>query len=103
MSNFNWEKYQFIDHLNVKKHEVNNLPKGVIISTMCASCKDGLGTNINIDVNDFSSIKQLVLKEEIDMVIVGPEDPLVNGISNFFKVNEALKDIIIIGPCKEGK
>ena len=61
-----------------------------------------IGTNINIDVNDFSSIKQLVLKEEIDMVIVGPEDPLVNGISNFFKVNEALKDIIIIGPCKEG-
>jgi TATA-box binding protein (TBP) (component of TFIID and TFIIIB) len=49
MSNFNWEKYQFIDHLNVKKHEVNNLPKGVIISTMCASCKDGLGTNINTD------------------------------------------------------
>ena len=49
MSNFNWGNYQFIDYLNVKKHEVNNLPKGVIISTMCASCKDGLGTNINID------------------------------------------------------
>ena len=61
-----------------------------------------IGTNINIDVNDFDSIKQLVLKEKIEIVIVGPEDPLVNGISDFFKANDALKDIVIIGPCKKG-
>ena len=49
MSNFKWGDHQFIDYLNVNKYEVNNLPKGVVISTMCASCKDGLGTDININ------------------------------------------------------
>ena len=61
-----------------------------------------IGENININVNDFDSIKQLVLKEKIDIVIVGPEDPLVNGISDFFKADKDLKDIVIIGPCKKG-
>jgi phosphoribosylamine--glycine ligase len=61
-----------------------------------------IGTNVNIAVNDFKSIKKLVLDEEIDMLIVGPEDPLVKGIYNFFKADEALKDITLIGPSKEG-
>ena len=43
-----------------------------------------LGTNVNIGVNDFEKIKELVLDEEIKMVVVGPEDPLVNGIYDFF-------------------
>ena len=42
-----------------------------------------VGTNINIDVNDFESIKKFVLTENIELVLVGPEDPLVNGIYNF--------------------
>ena len=61
-----------------------------------------LGTNVDIDVNDFESIKKLVLDEEIDMIIVGPEDPLVNGIFNFFQSDESLKNITVIGPSKEG-
>jgi len=61
-----------------------------------------LGTNVDIDVNDFESIKKLVLEEEIDMIIVGPEDPLVNGIFNFFQSDESLKNITVIGPSKEG-
>ena len=61
-----------------------------------------IGTNVNIDINAFGSIKKLVLKEEINIVIVGPEDPLVNGIYDFFKADEELKDILLIGPSKKG-
>ena len=61
-----------------------------------------LGTNVDISVNDFESIKKLVLEEEVMLVIVGPEDPLVNGIFDFFQADEALKDITLIGPSKEG-
>lgn len=61
-----------------------------------------LGTNVEIGVNDFASIKDFVLTEEIDMVIVGPEDPLVNGIYNFFKQDNQLAEISVIGPSKEG-
>ena len=63
---------------------------------------DELGRNVAIGVNDFESIKQLTLDEEIDMLIVGPEDPLVNGIFNFFNEDEYLKHITVIGPSKEG-
>ena len=63
---------------------------------------DEIGTNVNIGVNDFESIKDFVLKEEIALVLVGPEDPLVNGIYDFFKEDENLKDVILIGPSKKG-
>lgn len=61
-----------------------------------------VGTNINIDVNDFESIKEFVLTENVELVLVGPEDPLVNGIYNFFNEDKQLKDISLIGPSKEG-
>ena len=59
-----------------------------------------LGTNIPIGVNDFKTIKEAVLSKAIDMVIVGPEDPLVNGIHDFFLNDPELKDIPVIGPQK---
>lgn len=59
-----------------------------------------LATNIPIGVNDFDAIKQVVLTEHIDLVLVGPEDPLVNGIHDFFLRDEALKQIPVIGPEK---
>jgi phosphoribosylamine--glycine ligase len=61
-----------------------------------------MGTNINIEVNDFESIKKFVLTENIELVLVGPEDPLVNGIYNFFKEDKQLMNISLIGPSKEG-
>ena len=61
-----------------------------------------LGTNIEISVTDFEAIKDIVLQEQIEMIVVGPEDPLVRGIYDFFKSDEVLKDIIVIGPSKEG-
>ena len=59
-----------------------------------------VATNINIGVNDFEAIKELVLKESIDMVVVGPEDPLVNGVHDYFLNNDAIKHISVIGPQK---
>ncbi len=60
------------------------------------------GTNVNVQPNDFESVKAFVLKESIVMVIVGPEDPLVNGIVDFFESDAAIKNIPVIGPGKTG-
>ena len=61
-----------------------------------------VGQNIQISVTDFQSIKKLVIKEEIVMVIVGPEDPLVKGIFDFFQSDNLLNHITVVGPSKEG-
>ncbi len=61
-----------------------------------------IATNVAISVTDFQAIKELVLKESINMVVVGPEDPLVQGISDFFANDDQLKDVTVIGPSKEG-
>ena len=63
---------------------------------------DLIGKNENINVTDFDAIKKLVLFEEIEMVVVGPEDPLVNGIYDFFKNDNDLEHVSVIGPSKEG-
>ncbi|WP_242083711.1 phosphoribosylamine--glycine ligase [Aestuariivivens sediminis] len=60
-----------------------------------------IATNVPIGVNDFEAIKTLVLDKAIDMVVVGPEDPLVNGIHDYFLKEEALKDVKVIGPRQE--
>ncbi|MDI1356498.1 MAG: phosphoribosylamine--glycine ligase [bacterium] len=60
------------------------------------------GTNVNVAVNDFEGIKNLVWEKDIDLVLVGPEDPLVNGLHDFFLNDEVLKDIPVIGPKKDG-
>jgi phosphoribosylamine--glycine ligase len=61
-----------------------------------------LGTNVSISENDFESIKKLVIEKNISLVIVGPEVPLVNGISNFFAENVELKSVTVIGPDAAG-
>lgn len=60
------------------------------------------GENISIKATDFGQISTFCLAQDIDMVIVGPEDPLVKGIRDFFLQNEDLKHIPVIGPSKEG-
>ena len=57
-----------------------------------------LATNIDISVNDFQAIKELVLAQSIDMVVVGPEDPLVQGVHDFFLNDNSLKHVMVIGP-----
>jgi phosphoribosylamine--glycine ligase len=60
------------------------------------------GTNVDIPVSDFKAIKNLVWEKDIDLVLVGPEDPLVNGIHDYFLTDEVLRDIPVIGPKKDG-
>ncbi|MDX2173307.1 MAG: phosphoribosylamine--glycine ligase [Bacteroidota bacterium] len=60
------------------------------------------GTNVNIAVNDFDAIKNLVWEKDINLVLVGPEDPLVNGIHDYFLNDDVLKEIPVIGPKKDG-
>jgi len=59
-----------------------------------------IATNIEININDFNCVKEAVLSQHIDMVVVGPEDPLVNGIHDFFLEDDQLKNIPVIGPQK---
>ncbi len=61
-----------------------------------------IATNIPMDVTDFKAVKAIVLEQNIEMVVVGPEDPLVQGISDFFREDEALKEVMLIGPSKRG-
>jgi phosphoribosylamine--glycine ligase len=61
-----------------------------------------IGKNVNLKLNDFQSIKELVLNNNIQFVIVGPEDPLGLGIVDFFKGDIELKDILIFGPGAHG-
>jgi phosphoribosylamine--glycine ligase len=59
-----------------------------------------IAINVPIGVNDFEAIKKLILKENIELVLVGPEDPLVNGIHDFFLIDKELNNVSVIGPEK---
>lgn len=63
-----------------------------------ASC----GTNVTLDTGDFSQVKDFVLSNNIDMVVVGPEAPLVAGISDFFSNDRELGHVMVIGPSRQG-
>ena len=62
----------------------------------------GVGVNVDLKLSDFEAIKDFCLKEQINLVVVGPEQPLVDGIVDFFKNDEALADVKIVGPDKRG-
>ena len=61
-----------------------------------------IAKNLDLSVTNFQAIKDTVLTHQIKMVVVGPEDPLVNGIHDYFLKDDLLKDIPVIGPSKEG-
>ena len=60
------------------------------------------GINVEIDITDFAAIEKLCEEKKIEMVVVGPEEPLVNGLYDYFKSKEALEKIYFIGPSKNG-
>lgn len=61
-----------------------------------------IATNVNLKITDFEAIKAFALSEKVEMVVVGPEDPLVNGIFDFFQNDSELNHIPVIGPSKKG-
>ena len=61
-----------------------------------------IATNIDVNPTDFESVKKVVIAHDIQMVIVGPEAPLVNGVHDFFLADDELKNIPVIGPKKDG-
>jgi phosphoribosylamine--glycine ligase len=61
-----------------------------------------VGENVAIKADDFAAIKEFVVAKGVDMVVVGPEDPLVKGVYDFFRNDEALKSVPVIGPSKAG-
>ena len=61
-----------------------------------------IARNIDISINDFPAIKKFVLENKVDMVVVGPEEPLVNGIYDYFVNDAEVNHIPVIGPSKEG-
>ncbi len=62
----------------------------------------GLAQNVNINPNDFDAVKDFCQKNKVEMVVVGPEDPLVNGIYDYFKNDTSLASIQVVGPSKLG-
>lgn len=62
----------------------------------------GLATNLDIGMNDFDALKKAVIQNNIDLVVVGPEAPLVNGVHDYFLADIKLKNIPVIGPQKLG-
>ena len=61
-----------------------------------------VATNVALKADDFDGVADFVLKNGIDMLVVGPEDPLVKGISDFFRTRPELAGIPVIGPSKAG-
>jgi len=60
------------------------------------------GTNVNFGVNDFEAQKKFCIENDIRLVVVGPEEPLVKGVYDFYKADKALQDIVVIGPSANG-
>lgn len=61
-----------------------------------------VGENVAISATDFPALKVFCLQEKVDMVVVGPEDPLVKGVYNFFRDDSELQHIAVVGPSQEG-
>ena len=61
-----------------------------------------IATNVSLNPNNFEDVKQFVLQEKVEMIVVGPEDPLVLGIYDFFKNDKDINHIPVIGPSKIG-
>lgn len=61
-----------------------------------------VGENVALGINDFAGIEQFVLKNQVDLVVVGPEDPLVHGIGDYFAHKPELKNVLLVGPARAG-
>jgi len=87
------------EHALAWKIAQSNLLNKLFIAPGNAGTKD-VGTNLEINPNDFEAVKKAVIELNIELVVVGPEDPLVRGIHDFFLNDDALKNVAVIGPQK---
>lgn len=81
-----------------KLHQSKKLDKLIVAPGNAGTAT--IAKNVPIGVNDFEAIREIVLQETIAMVVVGPEDPLVNGVHDFFLNDPELRNIPVIGPQK---
>ncbi len=89
------------EHAFAWKLKQSNLCKSIFIAPGNAGTAQ-IGTNVALDVCDFKGIRSFLLSNDIAMLVVGPEVPLVEGIYDFIKGSEELKHIVVIGPSAEG-
>ncbi len=89
------------EHALAWKLDQSPLLDALVIAPGNAGTAD-YGMNMNIDILDFEAVKKIVLEENIDLVLVGPEEPLVRGIYDFFKSDTELVSVPLIGPSKAG-
>ena len=87
------------EHAMAWKIAQSNLLTELFIAPGNAGTRD-VGTNLDINQTDFEAVKKVALENKIELVIVGPEDPLVKGIHDFFLNDDALKNVNVIGPQK---
>ncbi|CAM1350144.1 phosphoribosylamine--glycine ligase [Tenacibaculum insulae] len=89
------------EHAFAKKIAESNKTKNLFVAPGNAGTSS-VATNIAINPTNFSQVKETVLQHEINMVVVGPEAPLVDGVHDFFLADDELKNIPVIGPKKDG-
>jgi len=89
------------EHAFCWKIKQSELCSGLFIAPGNAGTAE-FGENISVNINDFEAVKNICVSKNIDMVVVGPEEPLVNGIYDFFKNDSELENIIITGPSTAG-
>ncbi|WP_299105883.1 phosphoribosylamine--glycine ligase [uncultured Tenacibaculum sp.] len=89
------------EHAFTKKLSESNKINSLFVAPGNAGTSQ-IATNINISPTNFTQVKETVLQHAIDMVVVGPEAPLVAGVHDFFLADEELKNIPVIGPKKDG-
>jgi len=87
------------EHTFAWKMAQSNRCKALFVAPGNSGTKE-IATNLNIGVTDFKAIKDAVIKNHIDIVVVGPEDPLVQGVHDFFLQDPQIKHITVIGPQK---
>lgn len=89
------------EHAFARKIAQSNLLENLYIAPGNAGTLQ-YGTNIPVDLQDFGAIKNIVIEKEINLVLVGPEEPLVQGIHDYFLADIQLQHIAVIGPTKDG-
>jgi phosphoribosylamine--glycine ligase len=89
------------EHALATKFSESELCKNLYVAPGNAGTQD-IATNITLNINDFDAVKAQLLHLKIDLLVVGPEDPLVNGITDFVKKDDRINHVKVVGPTQAG-